>query len=179
MPTINVETPFSVDGTRSLPLGPEIRAVGGSEFKVGAAGPSPINNNNLEEEFLFGTSKYIEKWFDEANHCYRERITFGYGKNETISNTPKYKYILEYYEYDAQPEECDATTSASGAGSGNLKLTLDYHKRIFNAGNKVYKLYHTTENGTRVFCCKKTITQTVNPSTGKCIIKKVISNTDN
>lgn len=178
MPDINVITPFSVDGTRSLPLGPELRGIGGSEFKIDATGPVPINNNNLEEEFLFGTSKFVEKWFDETNHCYRERITFGYGKGEPIDSS-KYKYILEYYEYDTQPEKYDATISASQAGVGNLKLTLDYHKRIFNAGNKVYKLYHTTEDGTRIFCCKKTITQTVNPSTGKCTIKKVISDTDN
>ena len=178
MPTINVETPFSVDGTRFLPLGPELRGIGGSEFKIDTTGLVPINNNNLEEEFLFGTSKLVEKWFDETNHCYRERITFGYGKGEPI-NSPKCKYILEYYEYDTQPEKYDATISASQAGTGNLKLTLDYHKRIFSAGNKVYKLYHTAEDGTRVFCCKKTITQTIDPNTGKCIIKKVISDTDN
>ena len=61
MSEINVITPFSVDGTRYLPLGPELRGIGGSEFKIDSTGPIPINNNNLEEEFLFGTSKFVEK----------------------------------------------------------------------------------------------------------------------
>lgn len=181
MSEINVITPFSVDGTRYLPLGPELRGIGTSSFqKSGSELPRPSNNRNLEEEFLFGTSKYTKKWYDETNQCYREDIIFGLGKYENGSSAShkKCKYFIECYQYDTQPEEYDATT-ASRQGTDHLTLALDYHKKIYAAGTKVYKLYHVTENGSNTFVCKKTVTQEIDSNTGKCIIKQVISYTDN
>ena len=175
MPDINVITPFSVDGTRGLPIGPEIRFVGASTRYMRNGQMSLSNNNNLEEEFLFGTSKYTERWFDETNHCYREKTYFGLSKYDTTLNNDniKYKYCLDYYEYDTQPADYDATVS-------NSALTLDYHKRVNSAGNKVYKLYYIDENGTVNFICKKTITQTTRVESGitKTVITKSISYTE-
>lgn len=181
MSEINVITPFSVDGTRYLPLGPELRGIGGSEFKAGSSGSIPINNNNLEEEFLFGTSKYTEGWFDIENNCYREKIIFGLGSDERPTNSEhlKGKYIITYMEYDTQPNDYDATADENGAVTGHQKLTLDYHKRVANIGTKIYRLYYVENNGSMTFCGKKTVTQQIDSNTGKCIIKKVISTTDN
>ena len=172
MPDINVITPFSVDGTRGLPIGPEIRFVGASAryMRNGQIGLS--NNNNLEEEFLFGTSRYVERWFDITNHCYREKIYFGLSKYDTApdNNNIKYKYRVDYYNYDIQPEEYDVAVN-------NTTLSLDFHKRVYSAGNRLYKLYYIDENGTENFLCKKTITQTTVTESGvtKTVIKKVIS----
>lgn len=147
--------------------GPALRYVGPLPTSGEDSDKNQVGNYNFEEEYLLGDNKITVRWYDNVNHCYRERIEF---KQEEQQND---YYQIDYFETDIQPDDYDFTYDHA-----NRKLTINLHNKMDNFNDTISidsraDLWYKDKNGEDTFISSKIIKKRINNNNGE--IKETIS----